>query len=90
MPLCNRHCPKCQGLARVQWLEERRAELLPVGYFQNVFTLPHELNDLAAANPRRLNRARAVVRFGIRAAVSAGKDYIVGQGGPPWTRTDAS
>jgi hypothetical protein len=50
----NRHCPKCQGLARVQWLEERRAELLPVGYFHNVFTLPHELNDLAAANPRQL------------------------------------
>jgi Putative transposase/Transposase zinc-binding domain len=48
----NRHCPKCQTLARAQWLEERRAELLPVGYFHNVFTLPHELNDLAAANPR--------------------------------------
>jgi predicted Zn-ribbon and HTH transcriptional regulator len=50
----NRHCPKCQSLARAQWLEERRAELLPVGYFHNVFTLPHELNDLAAANPRRV------------------------------------
>jgi hypothetical protein len=48
----NRHCPKCQTLARAQWLEERRAELLPVGYFHNVFTLPHEVNDLAAANPR--------------------------------------
>jgi hypothetical protein len=48
----NRHCPKCQTLARAQWLQERQAELLPVGYFHNVFTLPHELNDLAAANPR--------------------------------------
>jgi hypothetical protein len=48
----NRHCPKCQTLARAQWLAERQAELLPVGYFHNVFTLPHELNDLAAANPR--------------------------------------
>jgi hypothetical protein len=48
----NRHCPKCQTLARAQWLEDRRAELLPVGYFHNVFTLPHELNDLAAANQR--------------------------------------
>jgi len=48
----NRHCPKCQTLARAQWLEQRRAELLPVGYFHNVFTLPHEFNDLAAANPR--------------------------------------
>jgi predicted RNA-binding Zn-ribbon protein involved in translation (DUF1610 family) len=50
----NRHCPKCQGLARAQWLADRQAELLPVGYFHNVFTLPHELNDLLAANPRLL------------------------------------
>ena len=48
----NRHCPKCQTLARAQWLADRQTELLPVGYFHNVFTLPHELNDLSAANPR--------------------------------------
>jgi hypothetical protein len=42
----NRHCPKCQGLAKAQWLEARQAELLPVPYFHNVFTLPHELNPL--------------------------------------------
>jgi len=50
----NRHCPKCQGLARARWLADRRAELLPVGYFHNVFTLPHEVNDLVAANQRLL------------------------------------
>lgn len=50
----NRHCPKCQGLARARWLADRQAELLPVGYFHNVFTLPHELNDLLAANQRVL------------------------------------
>src|SRR5712671_4503955 len=50
----NRHCPKCQGVARARWLADRQAELLPVGYFHNVFTLPHELNDLLAANPRLL------------------------------------
>jgi Putative transposase/Transposase zinc-binding domain len=42
----NRHCPKCQSLAKAQWLEARQAELLPVGYFHNVFTLPHQLNAL--------------------------------------------
>jgi hypothetical protein len=46
----NRHCPKCQALAKAQWLADRQAELLPVGYFHNVFTLPHELNPLLAAN----------------------------------------
>lgn len=42
----NRHCPKCQTHAKEQWLEARRAELLPTPYFHNVFTLPHELNTL--------------------------------------------
>jgi predicted Zn-ribbon and HTH transcriptional regulator len=46
----DRHCPKCQALAKAQWLADRQAELLPVGYFHNVFTLPHELNPLLAAN----------------------------------------
>jgi hypothetical protein len=50
----NRHCPKCQALAKAQWLADRQAELLPIGYFHNVFTLPHELNDLLAANARVL------------------------------------
>ena len=42
----NRHCPKCQSLVKAQWLEARQAELLPIPYFHNVFTLPHELNPL--------------------------------------------
>ena len=42
----NRHCPKCQSLAKERWLEGRQAELLPVPYFHNVFTLPHQLNPL--------------------------------------------
>jgi predicted Zn-ribbon and HTH transcriptional regulator len=46
----NRHCPKCQALAKAEWLEKRRTELLPVGYFHNVFTIPHELNQVAAFN----------------------------------------
>jgi hypothetical protein len=40
----NRHCPKCQTLVKAQWLEARQAELLPVPYFHNVFTLPDQLN----------------------------------------------
>jgi len=46
----NRHCPKCQNIPRERWLEARRAELLPVMYFHNVFTLPHELNSLILSN----------------------------------------
>lgn len=50
----NRHCPKCQTLAKERWLAARRAELLPVPYFHLVFTVPHELNALAQGNPRLL------------------------------------
>jgi len=50
----NRHCPKCQTLAKERWLAARRAELLPVQYFHVVFTLPHALNALAQGNPRVL------------------------------------
>jgi hypothetical protein len=50
----NRHCPKCQTVTKMRWLEARGAELLPTPYFHTVFTLPHELNPLVLANKRRL------------------------------------
>jgi hypothetical protein len=46
----NRHCPKCQGLARAAWLEARQAELLPVPYFHVVFTVPAPVADIAFHN----------------------------------------
>lgn len=46
----NRHCPKCQTLTKAKWLEDRKSELLPVGYFHTVFTLPHEINPVALCN----------------------------------------
>jgi hypothetical protein len=46
----NRHCPKCQGAAARTWLAEREADLLPVGYFHVVFTLPAEVADIAFQN----------------------------------------
>jgi hypothetical protein len=46
----NRHCPKCQGLARARWLADRQAELLPVPYFHVVFTLPAEIGAIALQN----------------------------------------
>ena len=48
----NRHCPKCQGAAARHWLAEREAELLPVGYFHLVFTLPGPIADIAYQNKR--------------------------------------
>src|SRR5882724_9215472 len=50
----NRSCPKCQGAVRAQWLADREAELLPVGYFHVVFTLPQQIARLALQNARRI------------------------------------
>src|ERR1041385_6927476 len=44
----NRHCPKCQGLARAEWLKARQAELLPVPYYHVVFTLPAPPAEIGA------------------------------------------
>jgi hypothetical protein len=46
----NRHCPKCQSLAKAGWLEARQAELLSVDYFHVVFTLPSILNRIVLQN----------------------------------------
>ena len=50
----NRHCPKCQSLAKAKWLKKQTCELLPVGYFHLVFALPHEFNRLILAHKKIL------------------------------------
>jgi Transposase zinc-binding domain/Putative transposase len=46
----NKSCPKCQGLARAQWLADRQAELLDVPYFHIVFTVPQQIEVIAFQN----------------------------------------
>ena len=48
----NRHCPKCQSMAKERWLVKRKSEVLPVKYFHNVFTVPHELNPIILSNKK--------------------------------------
>jgi len=50
----NRHCPKCQSMAKAEWLEARTGELLPVNYFHVVFTAPKLLNQIALQNQREV------------------------------------
>lgn len=50
----NRHCPKCQGLAQLKWLDKRQQELLPIKYFHLVFTIPFELNHLMLVNQKEM------------------------------------
>ena len=48
----NRHCPKCQTLSKERWIDARKADLLDIGYFHVVFTVPGELNSLIYNNQR--------------------------------------
>src|SRR6266699_2612184 len=48
----DRHCPKCQSLARAQWIEDRQSELLEVPYFHVVFTVPEEIAAIACQNKK--------------------------------------
>ncbi|KZL89228.1 IS91 family transposase [Clostridium magnum] len=50
----DRHCPKCQTLAKEKWIEARKNDLLPVSYFHVVFTIPQELNFLVLTNQKEM------------------------------------
>lgn len=50
----NRHCPRCQQKDKLDWADKRMGELLPVGYYHLVFTLPHQLNTLCLQNKKTI------------------------------------
>lgn len=48
----NRHCPKCQTLNKERWIDARKDDLIDVGYFHVVFTIPDALNPIAYQNQK--------------------------------------
>jgi hypothetical protein len=50
----NRHCPKCQTMKKIKWLQDRVTEILPIKYFHIVFTLPAQLNRVVLQNKKEL------------------------------------
>jgi hypothetical protein len=74
----NRHCPKCQGHKREEWIHKREGELLPCTYYHVVFTLPQELNPLALHGPRLVYGAlfasawKTLEQFGRQAGLQMG------------------
>ena len=74
----NRHCPKCQGKNREDWIQARQSELLPVPYFHVVFTLPDSINSLAMQEPRLVydilfeSTWETLKTFGKTAAIQSG------------------
>lgn len=50
----NRNCPTCQHKDRLEWINKRMEEMLPVGYYHMVFTLPHQLNQFCLKNKKTM------------------------------------
>ena len=72
----NRHCPKCQAVNRERWILQREAELLPVAYYHIVFTLPHELNQIARQHPREVYNALFYAGWNTIKTLSKDHKYI--------------
>lgn len=72
----NRHCPKCQGINRERWILQRKAELLPVAYYHIVFTLPHELSEIAKQYPNEVYNALFHAGWNTIKALSQDRKYI--------------
>ena len=76
----NRHCPRCQKQAADAWRRARIAELLDVPYAHLVFTLPHELNPLARAQPRWVYETLLVCTAATLNEFAANERWLGGQG----------
>lgn len=72
----NRHCPKCQGHKRQEWIAKREEDLLPVGYYHVVFTLPSELNTLALYNPKLVYNTLFKTAWAVIKGFGENPDYL--------------
>ena len=72
----NRHCPKCQGHLREQWIAKREAELINAPYFHVVFTLPGHLNALALQQPKLIYGLLFATAWGVIRDLGANPDML--------------
>ena len=72
----NRHCPKCQGREREQWIQKRQEELLAVPYFHIVFTLPDTLHPMALCKPAQVYNSLFKAAWGTIKVFGADPRYL--------------
>jgi len=77
----NRHCPKCQGHKREEWISKREEDLLPIGYYHVVFTLPCELNALALYNSKLVYNTLFKTAWAVIKGFGENPDYLGAQTG---------
>lgn len=72
----NRHCPKCQGNKREEWIRARENDLLNVPYYHVVFTLPPELNKLCLYCPKKVYKLLFKTAWAIVAGFAANPKFL--------------
>jgi hypothetical protein len=72
----NRHCPKCQTINKERWIAARKHDLLDVGYFHVVFTIPDTLNSIAYQNPSTVYKILFKAAAETLAELAADKKYL--------------
>ncbi|MHB8077575.1 IS91 family transposase [Desulfosporosinus fructosivorans] len=72
----NRHCPKCQTLAKERWIENQKGNLLDIGYFHAVFTIPDTLNSIVYQNQKEVYALLFKVVAETLAELAADKKYL--------------
>ena len=77
----NRHCPKCQGHLREQWIQAREEELLNTSYYHVVFTLPDHLHRLALQHPSVIYRLLFSTVWSVIRGFAANAKFLGGQTG---------
>ena len=77
----NRHCPKCQGHLREQWMAAREKELVNCSYFHVVFTLPHHLNEWALSEPKLIYGLLFKTAWGVIRDFAANPEFMGAKSG---------
>jgi len=77
----NRHCPKCQTLAKEKWIDNQKFNLLNVGYFHVVMTVPNTLHGIFLQNQRVCYNLLFKAVSQVLSELSADKKYLGAQTG---------
>ncbi|MGB8455280.1 MAG: transposase zinc-binding domain-containing protein [Anaerocolumna sp.] len=85
----NRHCPKCQTLIKEKWIDNQKFNLLNVGYFHVVMTVPHTLHPVILQNQEVCYNILFKAVSQTLAELSADKKYLGAETGftgilPTW------
>ena len=77
----NRHCPNCQAIEKMKWIEARKEEVLDIKYYHAVFTIPEELYLIALQNESKVYKILFKASAETLQELAEDKKYLGGEVG---------